>query len=255
MAKGKTKDTTKLPELVVPDEVKSEAKAQIQDLVTVAQAVEIQNDEQYAIAGDLLTGSIKPALKQLDDAFDPIVASWYAGHRQTLATKKALAAPLLEAEDRVKKLLGGYAVEQARVKRLAAAQAAEEEARVEREAQEAADAEEAVRLLEEGDEAGALELLGLDGGDDDGEFGPADTGEEVEPYVPPVKVKAPKAEGVTVRMLKRYRVTNELAIDRSYMVPDAQAIQADVDRLGKRAEAIVGGIEVYEVPSVGAQAR
>ena len=253
--KGKTAATTKLPELVVSDEVESEARAQIQDLVTVAEAVEIQNDEQYAIAGDLLTGSIKPALKQLDDAFDPIIKSWHAGHKQTLATKKALAAPLLEAEARVKNLLGAYAVEQARVKRLEAAVDAELEARVEREAQEAADAEEAVRLLEEGDEEAALELLGL--GDDDGGEDRLDEedGEEVEVYVPPVKVERPKAEGVTVRMLKRYRVTNELGIDRPYLVPDAKAIQAAVDRLGKQAESIVGGIKVYEVPSVGAQAK
>jgi len=248
---GKTTDKTKLPELIVPDEVKQEAKAQIQDLVTVARAVTIQNDVEYAEAGDLLTLSIKPALKQLDDAFDPIVRSWHAGHKQTLATKKALAKPLLEAEAQIKKMLGAYAVEQARVKRLEAAQAAEEEARVAREAQEAADAEEAVRLLEDGDEAGALELLGVT---DDGD----DVEEEDEPepvYVAPVKVKAPEAEGVTVRMLKRYRITDPSKINRAFLKPDEKAIQKTVEAIGEAAAQTVGGIEVYEVPSVGAQAR
>jgi hypothetical protein len=241
-----------LPELVVPDEVESEAREQIQDLVPVAEAVKIRSDADYAAAGDLLTGSIKPALKQLNGAFDPIIASWHGGHRQTIATKKSLTAPLLAAEKHIKELMGEYDVEQTRLKRIEARAAAEEEARAEREAEEARQAEEAVRLLEEGDEEAALELLGLaDEGDDEGE----EEEEEVAVYVPPVKVDRPKADGITVRMLKRYRVTDPGKIKRAYLVPDTRKIQKIVEALGEGAEEVVGGIEFYEKPSVGAQAR
>ena len=68
-------------------------------------------------------------------------------------------------------------------------------------------------------------------------------------------VDKPKAEGTTVRMLRRYRVTDESKIRRAYLQPDEQKIRKLVERFGKEAEEAVGGIEVYEVPSVSAQAR
>ena len=64
---------------------------------------------------------------------------------------------------------------------------------------------------------------------------------------------APKAEGVSVRMIKKFRILNAAAIHRNFLVPDEKKIRKVVDSMGPDAETLVGGIEVYETPSVAAR--
>jgi hypothetical protein len=223
--------------LAVSPAVQDKARTKALAIIDEARALKVTTDAEYQAAGDFLGEVVKAALGQLDDAFDPIISSWHAGHKQSLATKRELAAPLKEAEAIAKGAMAKYHLAVQAAQREAAAKLAQEAA-------EQAAIERATALLDEGkdDEAeGLLTALAMG---------------EVEPtFEAPVKVVAPKAEGTSVRMLKRYRVTDESKVRRAYLTPDHKAIQALVNQAGKGAEEIVGGIEFFEEPSVGVSRR
>ena len=57
----------------------------------------------------------------------------------------------------------------------------------------------------------------------------------------------PKVPGHVRRTVKRFRTVNLAAIKPLYLMPDEVKIGGVVRSLGKAAEVVVGGIEVYEV--------
>lgn len=104
--------------------VKQEALA----LPDQARALSIENDEQYQAAALFLRECCKAVLKRADEIFDPIIASAHATHKEAVAQKRAVTAPIEEAERIVKDRIAGYLREQDR-KRLEAQRVAEEAAR------------------------------------------------------------------------------------------------------------------------------
>lgn len=235
MAKKEVKTVT-VNDLVVPDDIQDTTAKQAVTILDQARLITITDDAQYAVASSFLTTVVNPALRQLDEAFDPIVKRWHEGHKTTLATKKKLAEPFVEAKRIIDGAMSTFQMELRR-KQL------EVQAGIERALKEEAERvaiEKALELMDSGDEEGAVELLGV----------------EPQPLVSvPVVVRSTKVEGSSFRVLKRFRVVDVDKVSREYMVPDEKKIQEVVNRLGKGAEKVVGGIEMFEVGSVASTAK
>lgn len=67
--------------------------------------------------------------------------------------------------------------------------------------------------------------------------------------VNPVVVLEKTTPTVSRRMIAKFRVVNELAVNRDYLTPDMVKIGKVVRALGKSAAGAVGGIEVWEEPA------
>lgn len=72
-----------------------------------AKALTILDDSTYTAAGGLLR-SIKGLRAQVDDAFDPIIASAHAAHKKAIEQKRKVEAPLTEGERILKDGMGSY---------------------------------------------------------------------------------------------------------------------------------------------------
>ena len=204
-------------------------------IVQRAQALEISSEDSYQLAGVFLTVELKPMLREIADTFGPIVTAANKAHKAALAQKKRHSEPLLKAEAIVKASMGAYYKEQQEITR-------------QREAERLAEAR------REAEERALAEAAGLE------EMGEAEAAEEIisMPATPVVVKPAPappKAAGVSVRTKPKYRIINVAAIDPKFMMPDAKRIAQVVTGMGKDAEQVVGGIEVYEEPVVSARAR
>src|SRR5690606_19711824 len=86
-----------------------------------AKLIQITDDESFQKAGVLLL-SIKDIRKEIDRTFDPIVKKAHEAHKEAVAQKKRVEAPLVEAEGIIKPRILKYQQEQERKRR-------EEEAR------------------------------------------------------------------------------------------------------------------------------
>ena len=225
-------------QLLIPEVIEEQAAVSGKGVVVAAEALTISDDDDYAAAGKFLTERVKPALKELEGAFGPIVRSWHAGHKQTIETKNRLMAPFLAAEKSLKRAMSAYVLRRHR----------------EREEEAARIAQKAAEIAEEEITARALELI-EEGEDDQAEEMLAELEGDVEVSAPPVVRVDPVATGTSARMLKRFRVVNEAAIRREYLMPDEKKIKRALLEHGFDAAKIVGGIEVYEEASIGASAR
>ncbi len=113
-----------------------------------AKQITIKDQAGLDLAGELLKG-IKALRKEIDATFDPIIGAAFKAHREAVAQKKKVEAPLAEAENIVKPRIAGYLQEQERI-RLAEQRRLEEEARKRAE-------EEALAAAVEAEQAGATE--------------------------------------------------------------------------------------------------
>jgi hypothetical protein len=68
---------------------------------------------------------------------------------------------------------------------------------------------------------------------------------------PPVSIPSsvPKVADLSIRVNWKFRITNPASIKPEYMIPDESTIGTIVRKMGKNAEKIIGGIEVYPVES------
>jgi hypothetical protein len=222
------------PGMVYDAEV-AEIIEETQLVVQQAHAIVITNDDDYAAAGEFLTKEIKAALRAVKEAFDPIVTAAHQAHRAATQKRKEHQEPLLEAERIVKAAMGTYHQAQVAARR-----------KLEQERLDAARREAEARQLEE---AARLENEGRE------EAAEARLEEPVIPTMPtPVEPEKPKAEGVSVRMVTKWRVVSINNISAKFLMPDKKKIDQTVSAMGKDAEEIIGGIEVYEEPSVAARA-
>jgi len=200
-------------------------------LVTVeAEVIVIENDEQNLYASEFLK-KIKGVMKRIGETFDPIVTKAHSAHKEAIAQKNKHTAPLKKAEVILKTKIGYYMQEQERLR-------AEEQRRLEKEAREAAE---------------ALALA---------EASTAETEEEQEEIIqtaiddtPVVFVpEKPKIAGISIRKTWDYKIIDVSKINSKFMIPDAKKIKKMVDATGKDAEAIVGGIKLFEgAPIIGAR--
>lgn len=196
-----------------------------------AQIIEIQNDDDYKKASDVLL-LIKDALKEIDSTFGPIKKKSHEAWKEVVAQEKRHQEPLLSAERAIKFKIGFYIEEQQRRKReeearlLAVAKKREEEARL------------ALALaVEQGGSKQEAEIIL-----NTPEFVPA-------PIVPSLE----KVPGVSTRKNWKFKIVDENAIPREYLIPDEAAIGKIVRALGERTN--IPGIQVYAEQVISAGRR
>lgn len=123
-----------------PTDAKAQLEQKALSIPEKARSIIVRDQATLDAAGAMLTEVIKPLRKQAAEVFEPIIAAGLKAHREALAGKAKVEAPLIEAEEILKSSTKVYLIDQERIRR-------EEEDRLRRE-QEAREAEE-FRLAED----------------------------------------------------------------------------------------------------------
>lgn len=196
-----------------------EIEIQVLPVPDRAKALKIQTNEQFVEAGELLK-TIKGLRAEIDETFNPIISKAHEAHREALAQKRKVEAPLAEAEAILKPRISGYLEEQERLRR-------EEELRRQKEEQDKAEAQQvadAILLHDIGETALANQVI------------------DEKPYVAPVVLprSVPKVAGIT--STKRYsaEVIDLKALVMAVATGKApiQCLQADQVFLNRQAVAM-----------------
>ncbi len=204
------------------------------EVIEQARAITIANDEDYEAAGVFLLESVKAVRREINETFDPVVKAAHHAHKEAVAAKRKLTDPLDIAERVVKAAMGTYyQAQQAQIRK-----AEQQRLNAAREEAEARQLEEAVALEDGGHTEAAAAVLE----------------QPVAPVVTAPVPKAPKAAGTSVQMVTKFRIIDAAQIDRKFLMPDEKKIRQIVSSFGADAAEMVGGIEVYEQPSVSARA-
>lgn len=161
----------------------------------MARALVVADQSSLEIAGDQLK-SIKALRFEIEATFGPIIAKAFATHREAVAQRKRIEAPLEEAERLIKSSVTGYLEAQEHARR-------EEERRLREEVERKA-AEEMERQIEAAEAAGA-------------------SAREVEaiiqqPIIMPTPIAPPTirgVEGISARETWRAEVTDKAALIRA----------------------------------------
>jgi hypothetical protein len=196
-------------------------------LVQRSKEVSISSDAEYQEADRYLTTQIEPEIDRLKATFDPLTA-----------LKKRLLDPLL----RIKKAVQAMMIEYDASVRESQRQQHEAKERSIREQAEKEMLEEVGELLDQGT---------LESTDEASELISEMSAPKVNQIVPFIEQR-PKAAGRSVATLKRFRVVNPQKVKPPYLktIVDEKKIQRLVIAVYKEAEEIVGGIEVYKLPSM-----
>lgn len=122
---------------------------EVSDIELRAEAVVIENDDDYRAAGEFGV-TLKTKAAEVMEFFKPMKDLAYKAHKSVCDREKAVLAPLKSAEATLKKAMGAYSAEKERKRR-------EEEAAVRRaaEAERERQLQKAVELEEQGDADGA----------------------------------------------------------------------------------------------------
>jgi len=197
-----------------------------------ASALQIVTARDYEEAANLLL-SIKEVQKEIDASYDPVIKKAFEAHREAIAAKKKVEAPLREAEAIIKPKLSAYDAEQERIRLEAERKAQAEAVRLEEERR----LQEAIEAEQSGDTAEADAIIAS----------PA--------YVAPVSIPktTPKVQGITYRETWNYEITDINKLPREYLKPDEVKIGQVVRAL--RSAARIPGIRVYSSRTVAAGRR
>jgi hypothetical protein len=210
-------DTLKKP---TPDEVEK-------SLVTVKQdvmALTVTDAASYEFAGECLK-SVRDKLDWVDAYWEDDVKTADQLHKSLVKKREAWRNLLLPALPYIDGTMRKWR---------------QEEERKRRELELKAQAE-AKRLQEEQALINAEEL------EKTGRPEEAQAVMEAAAVPPPVVIPSsvPKIAGMSVRTTWKFRITVPAQIRAEYMVPDESTIGTIVRKMGKAAEKVVGGIEVY----------
>ena len=118
-----------------------------------ARALAVTDHAGYARAADFLLG-IKGVREEIAQACDPVIAAAHRAHQAACQQKRALEAPLVEAEGIVKEVIAAYLETEEKARRRREAELAREAARLEEEARRA----EAEALEAAGESAAAAQV-------------------------------------------------------------------------------------------------
>jgi len=159
-----------------------------------AKALVVTDEQTLSLASDALAG-IKSLRAKIEETFGPIIKRAYEAHREAVAQRKKVEAPLEEAERIIKGSVAAYLAEQERLRQEAERRAREE---AERRAAEALE-----RQIEDAESAGAspedIEAM-------------IDSAPTVVPVVSEPRPRKP--EGISVRTTYKAEVTDMLALVR-----------------------------------------
>lgn len=97
------------------------------------------------------------------------------------------------------------------------------------------------------DEALEAAELAAEAGDKEGAASILEEAAQAPAPVVIVPKETPKRQTV-IRMVRQYKIVKPSDIKSEFMTPDTQKIGGVVRSMGKAAEVLVGGIEVFEVP-------
>lgn len=166
-----------VPQTELVDE--QQLNREVTDIEFQAESMVIQNDEDYAAAGEF-GKLLKQKAAQVTSFFKPMKDSAYQAHKAVCDREKAMLTPLKNAEKTVKSAMSNYFTERERQRK-----AAEEAARRAAEAERERKLQEAAELETAGDKAGAESAMEE-----------AMVMDEAATYTVPVTAK-PKVSGVT----------------------------------------------------------
>jgi hypothetical protein len=195
------------------------------EVVKVAEehkTITITNGDELSAAAELLQ-TIKGLIGKVKDTFDPIVKKAHAAHKEATTQRKKHLDPLEEADATIRRAITRYttelerkAREEAEAKRIEAEEAQQEASEKAKEAEESGDHFAA-------DTASVVDHFAAD---------TADT------------VSTPKVDGLSFRTVIKYRVVDEGAIPREYLLVNDTKIKNMIRALGN--ETNIPGIELYE---------
>lgn len=195
-------------------------------LVDEARSLVIADEPSYQNAALWLRERCKAVLAKVDAVFDPIIRKAHEAHKEAVAQKRIVAAPIEEAERVVKGAIGSYLREQERI-RLELQRKADESARklAEEEALMRAEALEAAGRNEEAEEVISRPLAPM-------------------PILASRSI--PKAAGVTRRTNFRAEVTDLRALVRHVAnhPEHLNLLQANGPSLNQLAKAMKGDLSI-----------
>jgi hypothetical protein len=206
-----------------------------------AKSIAIRDDDSLRRGNEILL-TIKDLRKKIADTFGPICSAAFAAHKAAVKAQKDAEAPLVEAEGIIKPAIARYMAEAERKRR-------EEEARLAEIARKQAE-EAALAAAIEAEEAGAP---------------PEEVQAIVEApvFIPqPLAPPAPKLEGISIRKVVKFEVTDLLALVKAIaagQVP-VEAVEPASTVIGAQARSLRGslrwpGVRVWEEDSVAAGRR
>jgi len=166
-------------------------ETQVMTVPEKARAIKIISNETYQKAGEILV-EIKGLRKAVNKSFDPIISKAFAAHREAVAQKRKVEAPLAQAEGIIKPAMAAWDTDQERIRRA-------EEMRL----QELARKQAEERQLAE---ASALEAQGDKKAADEVITAPVD----VAPVV--LQKTVPKVQGVSFREVWRGECIDKMAL-------------------------------------------
>lgn len=197
------------------------------ELVVRANAVLVTTDEEYEAAGRELF-AVASLRKAITEAFAAPKKAAHDAHKKIVA----LEASLLDGPSSAERILKAKMLEFKRAEELRRQQAAAKVSAQMRKDEEDRRIAQAEAVHASGNAAVAEQIL------------------DAPITVPTVSVQGPKAAGVSSRKVWKYRVTDANAVKREFLDLVKSRVDAAVKSLGKDAEKIVGGIEVYEDESL-----
>lgn len=197
-----------------------------------AQALVIVDGATYQQAGEFLV-AVKDLRRQIAEHHQPMIAAALEAHRAAIAARKKLDEPLEQAERIVKGAIGKWTAQEERKRREAEAALRAEAKRIEEEAR----INEALQLEAAGQKDEAQRVI------------------EAPAFVPAISIEstAPKVQGISTRKKFGFRIKDEQALPRAYLIPDEKKIRRVVEAMGR--EANIPGIEVTEETIVAAGRR
>ena len=221
---------------LIPGEDQIEARTS--DIIKEAQAITIQDSEQYTKAAHFLKG-VKTLGKEIKETFDEPIKAAHAAHKAIVAAKKRHEGPLLEAEGLVKGKISTWTESESR----------KMEAEREAKAKGGMEIEKAKRKAE-------IEVLRSVGQNDEADF------LESQPVTPPVvqvETETPKVDGVHTQEKWSGEVTSLIMLVRyvaefpefiHLLKPDQTAINAMAR--GQKERLMIPGVQAVKKTVVAA---
>lgn len=206
----------------------------IEDIAATGQAIVVKDQETLSAANELLL-AISGIEREVDAAWDPVIAKAHESHREAIKAKRRFSDPLEALKKTVKYAIAGYlAAEKKKRDEAAAASFRAEQDRIRLEANtvrqmEAAEAqgrpEEADRILED---AAAKEAALVASA----------------PAVPP----RPEVVGIHTRETWTFKITDPALLPREYLVPDLVKIGRIVR--AEKGSTRIPGVLAYAVAGI-----
>ena len=206
-------------------------ETQVLTLPEQANLIKIVDEDSFKKSGDFLV-TIKKFRKEIDESYDPIIKKAHESHKEAVAQKKKIEAPLVQAESIIKKALSEYYAQIEKKRK-------EEEERLRLEAkkiQEEMILKQAMEAEKKGQNEQCDKILN-------------ETPKEIKVMVKPIE----KAQGVSFRKTWKFKIVNPDLVPLEYRIIDQAKIGSKVRELAEKTN--IPGVEVFEETSASYNGR